>query len=278
MSRHPDLNGRLAIVTGASSGIGLEFCRELARRGCRLLMVSNQDEALRRHAEEIAAACGVECHTICTDLADTDRSIELISLWLDRNSAAPYILVNNAGIFDFAAVQSLTTRRIDLYVDLHMRTVTRLSVAMADAMVRADHGGYILNMSSMSCWMPMPGIAMYAATKAYIRAFSRALRIELLDSGINVMTACPGGIATSLFGLPPRLLRLGCRLGVLAEPDRFARKAVGRLLRGKAQWINGPLNRLSIPLVAALPQWARRAIKHQLLDRTDRRWKQTPIS
>ena len=128
-------------------------------------------------------------------------------------------------------------------------------------------GGYILNMSSMACWMPMPGIAVYSATKAYIRAFSRAFRIEMKGEGVSVTVACPGGIATDLFGLPKGLQKLGVRLGVLTTTEKFVDKALRRVFRKKAQYVNGALNRMSIVAVASLPEWARMQIKTRLLDR-----------
>lgn len=75
-------------------------------------------------------------------------------------------------------------------------------------------------MSSMSCWMPMPGIALYTASKAYIRVFSRSLHYELKEDGITVTTVCPGGIATGLYNLPENLLKLGVRLGILMTPAK----------------------------------------------------------
>ena len=129
------------------------------------------------------------------------------------------------GIFSFRTVLDTSPHALNLYVDLHMRTVTQLCHRFGHAMSRR-HCGYILNMSSMSCWMPMPGIALYAATKAYIRVFSRALALELSDEGVSVMVACPGGIATDLFGLPPRLQRLGVQLGALSTPQKFVQGAL----------------------------------------------------
>lgn len=156
------------------------------------------------------------------DLTATDAEDKILA-FLRSNGIVPYLLVNNAGIFDFQAVEDLSPQRIDVYINLHIRAVTRLSRSIGTLM--AGNGrGRILNMSSMSCWMPMPGIAMYSATKAYIRAFSRAYRIEMKDRGVSVTVACPGGIATNLFGLPSQLQRLGVRLGVLATPEAFVRQ------------------------------------------------------
>lgn len=108
---------------------------------------------------------------------------------------------------------------------------------------------------------------MYSSTKAYIRVLSRAMHYEMRDAGVRVCVACPGGIATDLFGLPPKLQRLAVRLGVLDTPESFARKALKRMLRGKQQYINGLLNRVSILAVGMTPRWVRMQVKYRLLDK-----------
>ncbi|MCM1503819.1 MAG: SDR family NAD(P)-dependent oxidoreductase [Muribaculum sp.] len=260
--------GEWALVTGASSGIGLEFARQLASHGWNLVMVSNQQAELNRCAAELKEAFGVKTVVSVVDLTDDDAVRRLMHV-VKSARTTPRLLINNAGIFDFKAVESLTEKRITTYLDLHVRTVTLLCRQMGRYMAE-NGGGYILNMSSMACWMPMPGIAMYSATKAYIRAFSRALRIEMKGDGVSVTTACPGGIATDLFGLPKGLQRLGVRLGVLSTPEKFVKNALKRVFKGKAQYINGGFNRLSIVAVSLLPEWTRVKIKTRLLDRLSR--------
>lgn len=262
------LSARWAIVTGASSGIGLEFARQLAAAGCNILAVSNQPDKLNAITAELAATHGIQAIPLPVDLTAPGAVADVMQA-LAAHGITPALLVNNAGIFDFKAVENLSPQRIDLYIDLHMRAVTHLSRNVAMLMTSSRQKGWILNMSSMSCWMPMPGIAMYSATKAYIRAFSRALRVEMKPRGISVTVACPGGIATGLFGLPPRLQRLGVAVGALATPQKFVRHALNRTLRGKPQYINGTLNRLAIAFVASLPEWARLQIKTRLLDLMD---------
>jgi hypothetical protein len=154
-----------------------------------------------------------------------------------------------------------------MFIDLHVRAVTELSRDVAILMKASPERGYILNMSSMSCWAPMPGLAMYSATKAYIRVFSRALAYELKDSGVQVLTCCPGGIATNLFGLPANLMRLALRLGFVTKPETFTRNAINRLLKGRRQYINGLLNRISILFVGLMPTSVRMLIKHKMLDK-----------
>lgn len=247
----------LAVITGAASGIGRCFAERLAADGCRLLLIDRNDCDL--------SYPGVNITSLRIDLTEPDAA-DRIMAHLDEHSLHPDLLINNAGIFDFKAVSDLTTERINLYIDLHIRAVTHLSRQMAIRMA-AHGGGSILNMSSMSCWMPMPGIALYSATKAYIRVLSRALNVEMRQSGVTVTVACPGGIATDLFGLPRNLQRLGVRVGALTTPEKFVRNALKRCARRKAQYINGVLNRLAIPSVAMLPSRARLLIKTRLLDR-----------
>lgn len=262
------LRGEWALVTGASSGIGLEFSRELAMSGCNVVIVSNQPEELARVAHRLDYGFSVNVVALPLDLTQ-DNAVEMIMSRLDAEGIIPRLLVNNAGIFDFKSVGNLPPSRLDLYIDLHIRAVTHLTRCVGNLMAASGKGGYILNMSSMSCWMPMPGIAMYSATKAYIRAFSRAYRIEMKGKGVSVTVACPGGIATDLFGLPKNLQELGVRVGALTTPQRFVKNALNRTLHRKAQYINGFINRISIVAVAMLPEWARMLIKTRLLDKME---------
>lgn len=260
-----DLKGKWALVTGASSGIGEQFAMELGYLQMNVIIVSNQPDGLKKVAEDVEYECGVTVHTLDIDLGSHD-AVERIMNFLDANSIEVTFLINNAGIFNFCPVSKLSDSRINLYIDLHMRTVTLLCSTIAQRMVKAG-GGYILNMSSMSCWMPMPGIALYSSTKAYIRAFSRAIRIELKDYGVNVTTACPGGIATNLFGLKENLKKLGVGLGVLVTPEKFAHRAIKKTLKGKAQYINGFINRLAIVFVASFPEWFRLKASRYIFNR-----------
>ena len=260
-----DIKGKLAVVTGADGGIGMEFCRELARRGADIAMLSITGEPLQRAAETIAREYGVKTYPLTVDLCAPDTTDTVLS-FLDERGLTPYILVNNAGIFSFDYLTEIPERKVNAFVDLHVRAVTLFSRSFADRMAQAG-GGYILNMSSMSCWMPMPGLSLYASTKAYIRALSRSLHYEMRDRGVSVMVACPGGISTDLFGLPDNLKKLAVNIGVLSTPQKFTRKAVARMLRGKAQYINGMLNRFSILFIGSMPRPVRMLVKTQLLDK-----------
>lgn len=257
------------VVAGATGGIGPEFCRSLAERGYNLVLVSDREKELMALGDTLRREFGTDMVPIAMDLSQEDSPRRLMA-WLEENWIEPLVCINNAGVFTFAPLTEMTVSRRDLFLQLHVRAVTELSVLMARVMKRKGKG-YILNMSSMSCWMPMPGIAMYAATKAYIRVFSRALHYELRDSGVRVTVACPGGIATDLFGLSPRLSRFALRLGAITTPQKFTSKALNAMFRGKAQYINGLLNRLAIFSVGISPRCIRMLPKRRMLDKGIRR-------
>lgn len=260
-----DIKGKTALVTGASSGIGLCFCKELASRGADLVMVSNQQKELDETSAQITAEYGVKTFPFYCDLTDP-KAHEVILAFLDDNKIEVELLINNAGIFSFDFVNSTPERKINCFIDLHCRAVTLMSQAFATRFQDRGHG-HILNMSSMSCWAPMPGIAMYSATKAYIRVFSRALHYELRDSGVFVTVAAPGGIATDLFGLPKNLMKIAVGIHAVQRPEKFVKKAIDKTLKGKMQYINGFINRLAIFFVGITPTPVRMLVKRKMLDK-----------
>lgn len=267
MAKLNDLSGHCAIVTGASGGIGSQFASQLAAKGCRLILIDLDDAWLKDLKRGLNGSQvdkpRIECLSI--DLTRSD-AVEVIESFCVDQALDPDILINNAGIFSFAPVADTSDRRIDAFLQLHMGAVTRLSVWFARR--RRDKGwGRILNMSSMSCWMPVPGIALYSSTKAYIRVFTRALHYEMKDYGVTATAACPGGIATDLFGLSRRLQRFAVAIKVLDTPERFVRNALSRMMKGKKQYINGWLNRVSIVAVALTPTRMRMMVKHKMLDK-----------
>lgn len=269
MKRELDHQGHLAIVTGGAGGIGLEFAKILASKGCSLILADINEQGLDQAASKIRSAIGkqngVEIFCLKIDLSSGDI-VEKTENFCIKNSLEPDILINNAGIFSFKPITDTPEKKTELFIDLHVRAVTLLSQWFVKR--RKEKGwGYLLNMSSMSCWMPMPGLAMYSSTKSYIRVFSRALHYEMRDYGVGVTVACPGGIATDLFGLPEKWKKFAVAIGVLDTPERFAKKAVNRMIKKKKQYINGLLNRFSIFFIGVMPTPVRMSVKRRLLDK-----------
>ena len=273
-----DLTGKIALVTGAAGGIGFEFARQLAVQGASLILLDLNEERLAQAKSEITSSL----LKVSPDDKDPKRNlpqiltlvcnltsesfIEEIDEFCSENSLFPDILINNAGIFSFKPIADTATGKIESFIDLHVRAVTLLSQWFASKR-KPTGSGWMLNMSSMSCWMPMPGLAMYAYTKSYIRVFTRALHYEMKDYGVGVTVSCPGGIATDLFGLPKKWQKFAVAIGVLQTPEKFVKKAIKKMLKKKKQYINGWLNRFSIFFVGILPTSMRMMVKRRLLDK-----------
>ncbi|MCL2191912.1 MAG: SDR family NAD(P)-dependent oxidoreductase [Treponema sp.] len=257
-----------ALVTGASSGIGLALSRELARRGYPLLLVSNEEAKLGETALELAAKYQVKTVALYMDLAQSDSAQKVFD-YCEVSALKIEILVNNAGIFFFRDVTETPCELAQTVINLHVLTPTILSKLISQQMIRENRKGYILNIASISSRMMMPGISLYSSTKSYLRCFSRAMRNEIFDKGISITTICPGAVATGLYALPSRYMRLGIRLGIILPAERLAVLALKKMFRRKAEFIpSGFVNRLFIFIVATMPEvlirWLRREINKRV--------------
>ncbi len=182
----------VALVTGASSGIGQEFCRRLAGDGCALILVARRRERLLSLARELHRDAGVPVTTIVCDLS----SAKPLARLAERVRATPRLdfLVNNAGFGvpgDFAAIPA---ERHQAMVDVHVTATTLLTHAALRPML-AQGSGAIVNVSSLASLVPV-GSAMYSATKAFLTVFSVQLAIQLRGTGVRVQALCPGMTVT----------------------------------------------------------------------------------
>ncbi|MCR4860058.1 MAG: SDR family NAD(P)-dependent oxidoreductase [Bacteroidales bacterium] len=239
----------VALITGGSSGMGLEFARQLADRGYDLLLVSNQEAELAQAAEGLSAA--VRVRTLTMDLARTEAADELYA-WCETEGICPDILVNDAGMFFFKELTASDLGRVQAMLDLHITTVTRLCLLFGSQM-KERGSGYILNLSSMAARLPVPGITVYSATKAYLRSFGRSLSYEMRPFGVGVTTVCPAAIATSLYRLDAKWMRLGVRVGLIRTPRWLVRRALRAMFRRRRVVSPGFMNVWLPALVGLLP-------------------------
>ena len=158
-------------------------------------------------------------------------------------------------------LETIPAERIERIILLHDLTVTQLCRLFAADMVRRGVRGHILNMSSYSLWMPFPGLALYSASKAYMRSFSVAFAKEVRERGIRVTAVCPAGVATDLYGLTPYWQRIGRKLGVLITPDSCARRGLKALWKGRRCIVPDWWNRAWIPFCKVLPMWVLRPVR-----------------
>ncbi len=244
--------GSWALITGAGSGIGRCYALRLAAMGCHLILVGNQQEKLEKVRTEIAtAAADVRVEMIAMDLARAEASEELIAA-VRLLGVEIEVLINNAGIFSFLDMMETPVERLERMVLLHNMTLTKNCQTFGRAMAERGHG-WILNMSSFSIWMPFPGMALYTATKAYVRQFSVCLSKELQERGVRVTAVCPAGVATDLYGLPPYWQGVGQRLGALISADACARRGLRALWWGRRTTVPDWWNRALIPICKLLP-------------------------
>lgn len=242
-----------ALVTGAGSGIGRCYALRLAALGYNLVLAGNRPEPLEAVGREIGtAAPGTQVRTASIDLARIGAAEELHD-FTRREGIEIDVLINNAGIFSFCDLLRTPAERIERIILLHDLTNTEMCRLYAADMVRRGRGGHILNMSSYSLWMPFPGLSLYSASKAYLRAFSVAFAKEVREAGIRVTAVCPAGVATDLYGLTPRWQRIGLRVGALISADACARRGLRGLWRGRRTIVPDWWNRLWIPLCKLLP-------------------------
>jgi len=253
-----------ALVTGASSGIGLAISNELAKRGFPLLMISNEDEKLRDAACDLENKHGIKTAHLCIDLAANDCAPEIFN-FCQTNGIIVDILVNNAGIFFFKDVIDTPPELAFKIINLHNVTPFYLTQLFSQKMIADNRKGYILMMASVSSRMMMPGIALYSGTKGFLRSFARSMRNEIYDKGVSITTVSPGAVATNLYNLPLRYQKLGIFLGVIMTPERLAYLAVKKMLKRKAEFIPGAfINTLFIIIVRTLPGFLIRIIKRKI--------------
>lgn len=260
----------LSLVTGASSGIGLQYATQLARDyHTDLLLVSNQEDELRKVAEDLEAQYKVRAIPHYADLSKQDAAEDLYD-YCHANNLVVDILINDAGVFFFNPYCETSMKRISLMLNLHMVTVSKLCRLFGEDMVarqltdeeqaqticgKPRRKGYILNMSSMSAWMAMPGIQTYNATKAFIYNFSKSLWYELKPKGVNITVMTPGAVDTALFGLAPNLRRLAVNLRVSIPPEKLVKRALRSMFRGKKADMPGVINHLFTPILKHTPDW-----------------------
>ena len=260
----------LALVTGASSGIGLQYATALARDyHTDLLLVSNQEQEQIEVAKHLAQTYGVKTTPLYADLSEQDAAEKLHQYCVD-NKIEVDILINNAGVFFFNPLTDTSMKRFELMLMLHVVTVAKLTRLFAEDMVKREltdeqkqervlgkprRKGYILNMSSMSAWMAYPGIQTYNATKAFIYNFSKSIWYELYPQGVNITVMTPGAVDTALFGLAPNLRKLAVNLTVSIPPEKLVKRALKRMFQGKKADMPGVINHLSTPLLKHTPDW-----------------------
>lgn len=239
-----NLKGKTALVTGASSGMGVEFAKQLAAMGADLVITARRADRLEKVAAGIAAAHGVKVTVVALDLAREGAARELFAK-TEGAGIRIDVFINNAGVGLYGDFAGTPWEKIASLLQLDVVTCTELMYLFAGAM-KGRGGGHILNIASYVGYMPVPTYAVYAAAKAYVRNLSEAAGYELRESGVTVLAVCPGAVATEFFATAgqdevPWLVR-----STISTPDAVARTGLAALFRGRRVIVPGFLNALSV--------------------------------
>lgn len=254
-----------ALITGASSGIGLALAEALARRGRNLILVARRRQALESIACELGQRFGVE---VLFRVCDLSQPLQLSGLLheLEQNEWPIDLLVNNAGMGNCGAFVAQDWRREQQLIELNILALARLCHAIGNVMA-GQGSGQILNVASLAAFLPGPWMSNYYASKAYVLHFSEGLREELREHGVGVSVLCPGPTRSAfLRAMPSANERLANDKRVMSA-EEVALIAVRALDKRRVLIIPGWRNRL----LALAPKLLPRGLARRLAARLNRR-------
>lgn len=220
-----NLTGRTALITGASSGIGRQFAHEFARRGCDLVLTARSRGRLTELADELRHTHGVTALVLPHDLGRPGATADLADK-LTTHQVTVDILVNNAGFGAHGDLVDTPPERLEAMTALNVDAVVGLTSRLLPGMVERKAGA-VINLASTAAFQPVPHMAVYGATKAFVLSFSRALWAETNGSGVAVLALSPGATDTEFFQVAGEDAAVG--------PRRSTAQVVGTALRALAQ-------------------------------------------
>jgi short-subunit dehydrogenase len=240
-----------AVVTGASSGIGLELCRLLAPRCTILLVVARRLDRLQSLAGEISPQ-GCLVHCIQADLEVAGGANDLWSRIIDKGFS-PDLFVNNAGFGLYGNSLELPLQRELAMVELNISSLLVLTKLAASQMAKGG-GGTVLNLASVAAFQPGPRMATYFATKSFVLSYSQALNEELCARGVRVLALCPGNTSTAFHTVAGTTRVKAMQKMFAMEAKSVARQGIRQIDSGKSVWIPGLLNQAMVLIVGLLPR------------------------
>jgi short-subunit dehydrogenase len=249
-----------ALITGASSGIGAALAHCYAQGGCDLVLVARRASRLKALARTLAAAHPVRVRVASVDLLQP-RSVLALAALMKRRRVSIDILVNNAGVIELGRFTGMAAARSQRIIALNVAAATALLSCFLPPMVRRGRGR-VLNVCSVASFLPVPTMATYAATKAYLLSLSESLSAELDGTGVTITALCPGVTETPMKAAIERAHPKVLRLPRLAISDAGAVAAEGyeACMRGEAVRVPGLVNRAATLSGQALPRWLVRRV------------------
>jgi hypothetical protein len=248
----PPAPDRTCVVTGASSGIGADIARELAKRGHGLTLVARRTDLLKSLASELS---NVRAEVIAADLTDADARAALLAE-IEARGLTPAVLVNNAGFSTTGPVARSDHAREVAMLRTNVEAVADLCSLFVPGMV--DRGaGAVLNVASTAAFQPLPGQAGYAATKSFVLSYTHALRAELRGTGVTATVLCPGPVKTGFgeaAGIPDDEAEATLPKFMWLSSEAVAKQAVDGLVSGRGVVIPGVANRVGAAFAHMAPR------------------------
>lgn len=252
------MKNQTALITGASSGIGYEFCKLLAQSGHRLVLVARNQEQLQAVAQEMSQVHQIQTEVITADLSQPGAAQEVVKK-VESLGWSIDVLINNAGFGLFGDFASSKWEKELSMIQLNIVALTELTKLLLPNMLK-NKNGRILNVASTAAFQPGPLMAVYYATKAYVLFFSEALAEELESTGVSVTALCPGP-TQSRFQKGAEMEKSKLIQGAIDSPANVAQKGYRALLRGQRVVVVGFKNRMLAQSIRLMPRsWATRAV------------------
>ncbi len=231
-------DGCTALITGASSGFGREFARQLAPYAGTIILAARRADRLEKLKAELEReGLTIHCHVVdLADEAQTEKFLASLAASGDRVS----FLINNAGCGDHGLFEDSEWKRVKAMLDVNITALTRLTHALLPDLVRSRRGA-ILNVSSIASLIPVPKLTVYAATKAYVTSFTEGIRAEVRGTGVTVTAVCPGPVDTEFFEIAERPQGEPAPAPAIMKvtPQQVVREALDAVARDRARVIPG---------------------------------------
>ncbi|RPH43408.1 MAG: SDR family oxidoreductase [Burkholderiales bacterium] len=244
-----------ALITGASSGIGEALARCFAAGGHDLVLVARSADTLKALAASLAEAHGVKAWAVRADLSEPDAAPRLAAA-MKRAKRPIDVLVNNAGVLEYGPFAGMTPETHRRMIDLNVGALTQMLAHFVPPMLERGHGR-VLNVASIAAFQPIPSLATYAATKAFVLSMTESLAEELRGTGVTATALCPGVTATNMLSGAARSHEGLGRLpsAFVGTAESVAAEGYEACLRGETIRVPGRLNLAAALASRATPKW-----------------------
>ncbi|MGF1493191.1 MAG: SDR family NAD(P)-dependent oxidoreductase [Microcoleaceae cyanobacterium] len=228
-----------ALITGASSGIGETFTKELASRGTNLILVARSEEKLNQLAHQLQEQHSIQTEVIVQDLTTTDACKTVFDTVTQKGLEVD-LLVNNAGFGDYGPLAERPLEKQVNMIQLNVVALVELTHRFLAGMKQRGSGG-IINVASIAAYQPLPYLSVYAATKAFVLNFTEAIWAENQQSGIHILALCPGPTDSSFFEVAEFPNSFGGRTADLTPPEEVVKGALKALEKNQSNLVTGGL-------------------------------------